>query len=440
MTAPRPRTAVIDAAWRSAVAEAIREGDDALTVMCGRDGGPLARTVKCLIDPLVLRLRANPELGQPLLDEETAGRVAELVTRAVPTIADAARWFLELKARRRAAGITDGNIQEQYFPRAYELAVAHGRPGGDAAAVAADTLAQIHGPSSGRSVDDLDAFLDEHLAELDAALHEVWADAPRAGEIDAGAIAEALAGLLGNTTADADRRWAFIAGPSAAPTIGLALFEPGTPIADLLAACGVILDDDQSPPTLSASAPAARPAMRGRDGDAPLDRPISGRVTATLRRTRDREGLPDLADLVDDEIVRSRLPWALHGSVWQAAMLVGVVVAAQLYPLAPRPVPHAFAQALSGRLAAQAHILYHRRFLLAGDSSGDLLVADLREFWRPYVGRLWVRLHGRSVAEPFTPTTAFDAAALLDLLTGIGRSVSYDQRSRIRAAIEKAGR
>jgi hypothetical protein len=45
----RPRQAVIDGAWR-----AIGPG---VEVLSGDDGGPLRRTVKRIIDPLVLRLR-----------------------------------------------------------------------------------------------------------------------------------------------------------------------------------------------------------------------------------------------------------------------------------------------------------------------------------------------------------------------------------------------
>jgi len=46
-----PRRAVIDRAWR-----AIGPG---VEVLSGDDGGPLRRTVKRIIDPLVLRLRSN---------------------------------------------------------------------------------------------------------------------------------------------------------------------------------------------------------------------------------------------------------------------------------------------------------------------------------------------------------------------------------------------
>ena len=51
--AGHPRRSVIDQAWR-----AIGPG---VEVLSSDDGGPLTRTVKRIIDPLVLRLRSNPQ-------------------------------------------------------------------------------------------------------------------------------------------------------------------------------------------------------------------------------------------------------------------------------------------------------------------------------------------------------------------------------------------
>ena len=52
-----PRRSVIEAAWR-----AIGPG---VEVLSSDDGGPLTRTVKRIIDPLVLRLRSNPAVFGP---------------------------------------------------------------------------------------------------------------------------------------------------------------------------------------------------------------------------------------------------------------------------------------------------------------------------------------------------------------------------------------
>ncbi|RUP36810.1 MAG: hypothetical protein EKK60_14085 [Gordonia sp. (in: high G+C Gram-positive bacteria)] len=451
MTALRPRLAVIDEAWRAA-AMATREstGITPLAVMSGRDGGPLARTVKCLIDPLVLRLRAAPGLGKPLLDEEAAVQVIDLVVAAAPTIADAARWFVELKASRRSAGITGGNIQEQYLPRAFELAVVHGRPAGNAAAIAAEMIDDIHRPRSGKSVDDLAAHIDRHRSELQTALDAVWAGAAPTRHIGADhSAAELLDVVLDDDSGvgERNRSWAGLSSSEVPGRCGLALFDRDSLVSEILGT--YLVTAPNQVPALSQSVPPGKPSLQGKDGDAPLDRSIATRVATTLRRTADREDLPEVAELVDAEIERSRAPWALDGPLWHAVMLVGVVVAAQLHPLTPQPCRHGYAQALSRRLAAQAHILYARRVLLGDDPAPEPaaedtdhpgLATNLREFWRPYLGRLWVRLHGRSVVEPFTDAADFDSDALRDLLDGIARSVSYDQRSRIRAAIERAER
>lgn len=428
---------MIDEAWRVTAAGAARaRGGDPFSVLSGRDGRPLARTVKCLIDPLVLRLRANPDLGKPLLDADSAVQVTELILTAGPSLADAAEWFIVLKAQRRVAGITGGNIQEQYFPRAFELAVSHGRPSDDAVPIAAETLVEIHRPSAGMSVDDLADYVEENHTALDDELQAVWARTAPIVE-----VAADLAGVIGpllddeRSSGERDASWSRLTASTTPRHFGLRLFVPGTPIVDLLRSCGVT---SGAAPALSTSTPAQMPELLGRQAGLPLDRPISARVVTTLRRSRDREVLPVISGLVADEIARSREPWALDGAVWHTAMLVGVIVAAQLQPLAPQPSSHRFVSTMSHRVAAQAHVMYNRRFLL--DGADDELAIDLREFWRPYLSRLWVRLHGRSVLEPDTAPSEFDADSLLDLLDGIARSVSFDQRSRIRAAIERAGR
>lgn len=440
MSSLRPRIAVIEEGWERVAGDRTAQNDP-FRVLSGRDGRPLARTVKCLIDPLVLRLRANPDLGRPLLGPEQATQVVTMIAATADTIADAAAWFTALKAGRRAAGITGGNIQEMYFPRAYELAVAHGAPGDDAADIVAQTIIDLHGASTGMSTDDLAVHLEGNHARLDAALDEVWARRIPVHRDTAGVhVADMIDGLL---TADTDpvlrqKRWAELISSGCPVDVGSRVFESDTPFAEIMKDCAIA--EPSPPPALSSSAPARRPPLRGGPAPFPLDRSIANRVTTTLRRSLDREELPAIVDLVDGEIVRSREPWALEGTVWQAAVLVGVVVAAQLHPLAPQASPHDFVESMSRRVAGQAHIMYNRRYLLesTGDTGG--LADDLRQFWRPYLNRLWIRLHGRSVHEPHATARDFDAGDLLSLLDGIARSVSYDQRSRIRAAIERQSR
>src|SRR5687768_11852030 len=96
----RPRNAVIDAAWR-----AIGQG---VEVLSGDDGGPLRRTVKRIIDPLVLRLRSNTQYSAPFVDAPVASAMHQLIVGNAAALRDAASWFEVLKRERRRLRITAG--------------------------------------------------------------------------------------------------------------------------------------------------------------------------------------------------------------------------------------------------------------------------------------------------------------------------------------------
>ena len=115
-----PRRAVIDRAWR-----AIGPG---LDVLSGADGAPLRRTVKRIIDPLVLRLRANPQFSAAIVAPEVAAAMTAAILGYASELRAAAAWFAVLKAQRRRLRITTGNAQELYFPVCFELAVTKGAP------------------------------------------------------------------------------------------------------------------------------------------------------------------------------------------------------------------------------------------------------------------------------------------------------------------------
>ena len=72
----QPRRAVIDRAWR-----AIGPG---VEVLSGDDGAPLRRTVKRIIDPLVLRLRSNPAYSAPFVSADVAAEMFDVIV-AQPT-------------------------------------------------------------------------------------------------------------------------------------------------------------------------------------------------------------------------------------------------------------------------------------------------------------------------------------------------------------------
>ena len=60
-----------------------------------------------------------------------------------------------------------------------------------------------------------------------------------------------------------------------------------------------------------------------------------------------------------------------------------------------------------------------------------LIAAELHAPWRPYLRRLWVRLHGRDVRG--LPMDTPDE--LWDLLDGVARSVILDHRTRVKNAL-----
>ena len=93
------------------------------------DGGPLTRTVKRIIDPLVLRLRSNPQYSAPVVAPGTAAAMHDLIVGSASELRSAAAWFEVLKLERRRQRIRTGNAQELYFPVCFELAVTQRRTG-----------------------------------------------------------------------------------------------------------------------------------------------------------------------------------------------------------------------------------------------------------------------------------------------------------------------
>ena len=82
-----------------------------------------------------------------------------------------------------------------------------------------------------------------------------------------------------------------------------------------------------------------------------------------------------------------------------------------------------------------AYVLHARRYLVDGGPihpRQQQVIDDLAAFARPYLSRLWARLHGRDVwQEPCDDVD--DVRALLE---GVARSVSLDHRQRIKAMLE----
>jgi hypothetical protein len=150
----------------------------------------------------------------------------------------------------------------------------------------------------------------------------------------------------------------------------------------------------------------------------------------------DRDELPDIPLLCSEEVDRACAPWGLLAEDKQATLVAGIEIGACLAPLHDSAAsPYALADQIQARLRKEAYVLHARRYLA---SEGPLhprqqqVIDDLAAFVRPYLSRLWARLHGRDVwQEPCADVD--DVRALLE---GVARSVSLDHRQRIKAMLE----
>ncbi len=172
------------------------------------------------------------------------------------------------------------------------------------------------------------------------------------------------------------------------------------------------------------------------DSDRPLDRSVVDRVRSTLRRALDRDALPDIPLLCEEEVDRAAAPWGLLSEDKQATLVAGIEVAVELAPL-DRSVAsrYALAAQIQARLRKEAYVLHARRYLAEGGPVHPRqrqVIDDLAAYPQPYLSRLWARLHGRDVwQEPCD-----DVDDVRSLLEGVARSVSLDHRQRIKAMLE----
>jgi hypothetical protein len=188
---------------------------------------------------------------------------------------------------------------------------------------------------------------------------------------------------------------------------------------------------------LSSVEPQGPPAIiGGSDSERPLNRSVIDRVRATLRRALDREELPDVPMLCEEEVDRCCAPWGLLAEDKQATLVAGIEVAVDLAPLSESATTrYDLARQIQARLRKEAYVLHARRYLAEGGPihpRQQQVIDDLAAFARPYLSRLWARLHGRDVwQEPCDDVD--DVRALLE---GVARSVSLDHRQRIKTMLE----
>jgi hypothetical protein len=427
VAAAQPRRAVIDRAWR-----AIGPG---VEVLSGSDGGPLRRTVKRILDPLVLRLRSNPQFSAPVLAPDTAAAVRDLIVDHAGHLRATAAWFALLKAERRRLRITTGNAQELYFPVCFELAVTRGAPQRDDRAGAEAVLLGVHQERDRTAIERLNAYVDadDVIAKLSGQLDRSWRDV-RPGDTIAGPFLAGLSTVLGTAdghTAEAARQrvWSALVADATPYNLGA---RARLDFADLPWSIVEV--------GLSSLAPQQPPPMTvGLDGDRPLDRSVLDRLRATLRRVLDRDELPDIPLLCAEEVDRACAPWGLLGEDKQATLVAGIEVAVDLAPLRESATPrYDLGRQIQARLRKEAYVLHARRYLADGGPlhpRQQQVIDDLAAFVRPYASRLWARLHGRDVwQEPCA-----DVDEVRALLEGVARSVSLDHRQRIKAMLEVAG-
>jgi hypothetical protein len=405
----QPRRAVIDRAWRD-----IGPG---VEVLSGDDGGPLRRTVKRIIDPLVLRLRANTQFSAPFVDADTAAAMHDVIVGQGGQLRAAAAWFEILKRERRRLRITAGNAQELYFPVCFELAVTKGAP------------AQQDDGSGEAVLLDIQAD-PQVVAGLADQLGKSWSDV-RAGPDITGPFLAGLTTVLGpadghSAAAARQRVWSALIADATPYNLGAKARSMAAELPWSITEIGLSSVEPQQPPSV----------VGVREGDRPLNRSVVDRVRATLRRVMDRDELPDIPPLCSEEVDRSCAPWGLLAEDKQATLIAGIEIAVDLAPLTESAVTrYELAGQIQARLRKEAYVLHARRYLADGGTMHprqQQVIDDLAAFARPYLSRLWARLHGRDVwQEPCE-----DVDDVRSLLEGVARSVSLDHRQRIKAMLE----
>ncbi|OBB78674.1 hypothetical protein [Mycobacterium sp. 852014-52144_SCH5372336] len=418
-----PRRAVIDRAWR-----AIGPG---VEVLSSEDGGPLRRTVKRIIDPLVLRLRSNTQFSAPFVAPDVADAMYDAIVGHGAQLRDTAAWFDVLKRERRRLRITSGNAQELYFPVCFELAVTKGPPAQHGSG-AEEVLREIHDERDRTAIEVLNRFVSDEkvITELERQLSRSWRDV-RAGTDITGPFMAGLTTVLGpadghSASAARQRVWQALIADAAPYNLGAKARSGPAELPWSIVDLGLSSVEPQPQPSI----------IGGPDHDRPLNRSVIDRVRATLRRAMDRDELPDVPTLCAEEVDRACAPWGLIGEDKQATLVAGIEVAVHLAPLADGAVPrYELARQIQARLRKEAYVLHARRYLAADGPihpRQQQVIDELAMFARPYLSRLWVRLHGRDVwQEP-----CGDVDEVRAVLEGVARSVSLDHRQRIKTMLE----
>jgi hypothetical protein len=272
------------------------------------------------------------------------------------------------------------------------------------------------------------------VAMLADQLDRSWRDV-RAGDAETGPFMAELSTVLGPANSPANRHsaaaarrqvWSAVIADATPYNLGALTRIEGAELPWSIVELGLSSAVPQRPPKVCGDSDSARP----------LDRSVVDRVRSTLRRALDRDALPDIPLLCEEEVDRAAAPWGLLSEDKQATLVAGIEVAVELAPL-DRSVAsrYGLAAQIQARLRKEAYVLHARRYLADGGPVHPRqrqVVDDLAAYPRPYLSRLWARLHGRDVwQEPCD-----DVDDVRSLLEGVARSVSLDHRQRIKAMLE----
>lgn len=405
------------------IADAWAQLGDAVAPLSNASGRPLARTVKLLLDPLVLRPTLNPRFAGGLIGVEHVDELRRAVSDAGPALAATAAWFLLLKRARRRAGVTEGNPQDLYFQRCYELAHEHGDPRGvpDAEAIAAATVDEVKAERGEVTVDRLRRFMTDpdQVVRLAGLLQHAWEDraAPSTASQDG-----LVAFLDGCATKPDERAWKALAANGVGTAEAAELDRP------LVAqGYGLTVKDRPVPPTLGERASK-------RQLPPPFDRSIMERLFAAFTAAFHRESMADIPTMVVGEIHRSAAAWQLAEEPSRVAMALGRSASAGLDGRETPPDSDANGR-LTARWSREAYVhAVQRRPDPESARVPEELRRDILRIREAYLRRLWARLHGRELRGERTA-----ADEVWDLLDGVLRSVIMDQRDRLRRVLERDG-
>ncbi|WP_433734797.1 hypothetical protein ACQP0C_40390 [Nocardia sp. CA-129566] len=429
---------VLDEVWRRL---------DGVEPLSGPHGGPLRRTVKLILDPLVIRPVQHPTCAGPILTADGAILLATRIHAAADVLRATAAWFSLLKQVRRALRITEGNPQDLYFQRSFELATTSGMPDPHRdRATAEATLRDVHEFAAGRTTQALKEYLTAgaRITELTSLIDIAWRRRPVGGPTGdhaevVTALLDACAAARVGGKADGQPTFEQLVEAHAGTHGGIRLWDnTSAPTAHQL---GLTAHPLPQSPALGASASKASLGL-------PFDRSIYERVFTVLQASSERAELPPIPELVTTEIARSCAPWALLDESLRVAATAGAALALGLRPIAARASTNGASPAgseaaetaahrlINGRWQREAYVLQARRLAVRTDIDlldGPLaaIATELRTPWRPYLRRLWVRLHGRDVRE----VGLYEPDELWDLLDGVARSVMLDHRMRVKQAL-----